>query len=153
VIFNVSYHFHEIYGKTNICGKTTGCVLSKGKKVANIVIFDDDTDLVDVLTTFLNKAGHHVYSALDGESGLELLKSTAADILITDICMPQKSGHEAILEIRQETPELKILAMTGGGIATSADMYCQVASKVGADKTLMKPFDPQEFLHTVHSLL
>jgi DNA-binding response OmpR family regulator len=124
-----------------------------GQMMANIVIFDDDTDLVDVLTTFLNEAGHHVRSALDAEAGLELLKSTAADIVITDICMPQKSGHEAILEIRQETPDLKILAMTGGGVTIPADTYCQVASKVGADKTLTKPFHPQEFMRTVHSLL
>jgi len=121
--------------------------------MAKIVIFDDDVDLIDVLTTFLSEAGHHVDSANDAISGLELLKSTTADMLITDIRMPKKSGHEAILEIRKHTPDLKILAMTGGGLATSAETYCKVASKLGADKTLSKPFAPEEFMSTVHSLL
>lgn len=119
--------------------------------MARILVFDDDREMCEVLRNLLQEAGHTVESATDGASGMALFREEPSEIVITDIRMPEKSGNEAILELRAEFPSVRIIAMSGGG-AVGPDVYMNVARKLGADIALTKPFEPGELLSAVHSL-
>jgi len=120
--------------------------------MAKIMVMDDDSALRETLCCLLKEAGHEVIEASDGEQGLSLFAREPSDVVITDIRMPHVSGHDAILKLRNAFPALKIIAMTGGG-AVDKEMYCQVAKKLGADRTLTKPFNPAELISTLHGLI
>lgn len=124
----------------------------RGDSMARILVFDDDLALRTVIRSLLEGAGHEVEVAPDGEAGLDLFREGPGDIVITDIRMPNKTGNEAIMELRIEYPDVKIIVITGGG-AIGTDMYMRVAEKLGADFTLSKPFDPADLLQIVNEAL
>lgn len=119
--------------------------------MARILLFDDDRDLREVVRTILEEAGHVVDDAPDGRRGVEMYRETPTDVVITDIRMPEKTGNEAILELRAEFPAVKIIAISGGG-SVGTDVYMRVAKKLGADEAISKPFAPDELLSAVRSL-
>ena len=119
--------------------------------MARILVFDDDKDMREAVRGILEEAGHEVEEAPNGEEGIDLFREEPSDIVITDIRMPQKSGNETILELRTEFPGVKIIAMSGGG-TVGADLYMQVARKLGADYAITKPFAPDELLSAVRDL-
>ena len=119
--------------------------------MARIHVFEDDTALRTAIRGVLEEAGFEVTEAADGERGLESFRAEPSEIVITDIRMPEKTGNEAILELKNEFPEVKIIAITGGG-AVGAELYINVARKLGADEALSKPFAPDELLKLVRSL-
>lgn len=55
--------------------------------------------------------------------------------------MPEKEGIETISELKKESPDVKIIAVSGGGIATKPDGYLSIAKHLGAQKTFTKPVD------------
>ena len=123
----------------------------RGKPMSRILVCDDDQEMREVIRNILEEAGHIVEEAPDGEVGVDMFREMPTDIVITDIRMPEKSGNETIMELRSDYPWLKIIAMSGGG-AVSADLYMQVARKLGADVALSKPFAPDELLSAVREL-
>jgi len=74
------------------------------------------------------------------------------DLIITDIVMPKKEGIETIVELRRDFPEVKIIAMSGGG-NLGPDTYLQMAKGLGAMRTLTKPIKREDFLKAVWELL
>jgi DNA-binding response OmpR family regulator len=119
--------------------------------MARILLLDDDRELRDVVRTILEEAGHEVHDAPDGQTGIQMYRENPSDIVITDIRMPGKTGNETILELRAEFPDVKIIAMSGGG-SVGTDIYMRVAKKLGADEAISKPFAPDELLTAVRSL-
>ena len=79
----------------------------------------------------------------------ERQRARPADIVITDIYMPDKDGLEALMELRRDFPEVKVIAISGG---VSKQNILQVASALGACRTLVKPFEPAELLQVVEQL-
>lgn len=71
--------------------------------------------------------------------------------MITDLVMPGKEGLETILELRQFEPALKIIAISGGGW-TGSGVYLEMARRLGATKTLAKPFRVEEILKLVSEI-
>jgi CheY-like chemotaxis protein len=69
-----------------------------------------------------------------------------------DMIMPEMEGLETIKQIRQHFPAIKIIAISGGGSLKPRD-YLDVARKLGADLTLMKPCDREELLDAARQLL
>ncbi len=120
--------------------------------MARILLFDDDHDLRDVVRTILEEAGHEVRDAANGDAGVQMYRNDPADIVITDIRMPEKTGNEAIIELRSEFPEVKIIAISGGG-SIGVETYMRVARKLGADAAIAKPFAPDELLSAVRTLV
>ncbi len=120
--------------------------------MARILVFEDDQEMREVVRAILEEAGHEVEEAPDGERGIDLFREAPSDIVITDIRMPEKSGNETILELRTEFPGVKIIAMSGGG-TVGAELYMQVARKLGADFAITKPFAPDELLSAVRALV
>lgn len=117
-----------------------------------ILVIDDEKDILQLITTMLSSEGHDVLAAEDGERGLELLQDfDDIEIVITDLIMPNKEGIETIMEMHKIRPELKVLAMSGGGRGGIAT-YLSTAKNVGASATLAKPFRKQELLDAINDL-
>jgi len=120
--------------------------------MAKIYVFDDEPSILFMIKKMLEKAGHEVDIALNGKEGMELFEKNKPDLLITDIIMPEKEGLETIFELRKRYPELKIIAISGGG-RISPDGYLPGAKLLGANMVFQKPLDQKEFLQAVSLLL
>ncbi len=96
--------------------------------------------------------GHEVVNASNGKEGIKLFRENGADLIITDIVMPEKEGLETIMELRKGYPDVKIIAISGGG-RVDPESYLTMAEKMGASRTLTKPFEREELLEAVRELL
>lgn len=117
-----------------------------------ILIIDDDHHILLMIKKMLERAGYEVDLASNGNEGLELFKRIQADLVITDIIMPEKEGLETIREMKRMRPDLKIIAMSGGG-KISADNYLEAAKIFGASRVLEKPFSQKTMVMAVIDLL
>ena len=90
--------------------------------------------------------------ATDGIAGLAAQENAAFDLVITDLVMPGKEGIETIIELRRRAPQLRIIAMSGGGHGKAVD-YLELAAKLGAKRTLAKPFSLEQLTATVTEAL
>lgn len=120
--------------------------------MAKILVLDDEASILLMLKKMLERAGHEVDIALNGSDGLELFKKNKYDLLITDIIMPHKDGLEVVLELRKKYPELRIIAISGGG-RIHPEGYLPSAKHFGADLIFQKPLVQKEFLQAVSLLL
>ncbi|HSJ23396.1 MAG TPA: response regulator [Longimicrobiales bacterium] len=119
---------------------------------ATILVIDDDPALRELLRKTLEHDGHRVITAADGAEGLDVYRSVACDIVVTDLFMPGKDGIETIQELRMEFPEARIIAMSGG--ASTGDMGSLMDARLlGADLALPKPFTMASMSRAVESLL
>jgi DNA-binding NtrC family response regulator len=107
--------------------------------MSRILVIDDDNSICLLLQRVLERLGHQVTVADDGQKGLAVHKATPADLVITDLIMPGMEGIETIMELRRRSPALKIIAMSGGGRGKGTD-YLMMAQKFGVHGTLNKPF-------------
>jgi CheY-like chemotaxis protein len=120
--------------------------------MARVLLIDDDDHARMVFRQILERAGHTVLEAADGREGIQLYRQAPTDLVITDILMPEQDGLEIIIALRKEFPEVKIIAISGGGEAGRMD-FLYVAERLGAQRTLHKPFGVQELVEAVHDLL
>ena len=117
-----------------------------------ILIIDDDHQILLMIKKMLERAGFEVDLASNGNEGIELIKKVSVDLVITDIIMPEKEGLETIREMKRLCPDLKIIAMSGGG-KVSADNYLNTAKIFGASKIMAKPFSQKQMVSAVQDLL
>lgn len=120
--------------------------------MARILVIDDEELVRFTLKKALEKAGHEVVEAANGNDGIEVYKQSPVDLVITDIIMPQKEGVETIVELRRDHPDVKIIAISGGGRTGTTD-YLELAKEFGARHVLKKPFGRQELLDAVQETL
>ena len=116
-----------------------------------ILLIDDEKPFRDVLRQVLSKAGYNVVEAANGAEGINRFYDKRADMIITDVIMPEKEGIETIIELKKVYPEVKLIVMSGGGWY-GTDIDFDMAKKLGA-RTLDKPFALQELLDAVAELL
>jgi CheY-like chemotaxis protein len=117
--------------------------------VPKILVMDDDIEIREMLTDVLHWEGYDVVNAEDGCQGLKTFRSQQPDLVITDILMPNVDGIEAIIQMRRERPDVKIIAMSGGGQTGEFDgLLC--ATKFGASNVIAKPFRASALLESVH---
>jgi DNA-binding response OmpR family regulator len=117
------------------------------KAVERILIIDDDDQFRKMLRWNLEHAGYEVMEACDGRQGIERFSEMPADLVITDIVMPVKEGVETILEIKEAHPEVKFIAVSGGGWQ-AFEIDFEMARTLGA-RTLKKPFQRDEILEMI----
>lgn len=120
--------------------------------MAHILVVDDDPVLRQVITLALEGAGHSVLRCENGRKAVEFLSHQAADLLITDIIMPEMDGVETVRAVRRLQPQLPILAISGGGSFDPGD-YLGLAQAFGATEVLPKPFLPAQLIERVAKLL
>jgi DNA-binding NtrC family response regulator len=117
-----------------------------------ILLVDDEKAILDLMALSLKKKGHSVMTALNGLVGCEVLAANSFDILITDLIMPEMSGIKLIEHVRHRYPEMKIIAVTGGGKVYSEDYLLQ-AITAGAQTIIRKPFTITGFLDGVQKVI
>jgi DNA-binding response OmpR family regulator len=120
--------------------------------VARIIVIDDQEYIRRVVRRALEREGHQVLDASDGEMGLQMLARHGADVVITDIFMPGLDGILTLRRIRKEVPGVKVIVMSGGDSSGRLDLR-KDAEMLGAVKSLPKPFDASELVEIVRSVL
>jgi len=120
--------------------------------MARILIIDDEPQIRSMLKLMLERDGYEVVEAPDGVEGISVYRQNPTDLIITDLIMPNKDGIGMIIDLKKEFPEVKIIAMSGGGL-NKPDGYLKGAKKLGASCTLTKPIDREEMLRVVAAIL
>lgn len=120
--------------------------------MARILVIDDDVLVLDMLYESLTREGYDVLRASNGDEGMRLYREEPVDLIITDIFMPEKEGIETIIELRQDFPDVKIIAISGGGRIGTKD-YLQMAKIFGVQRTFTKPVAREQLLDAIKELI
>lgn len=124
--------------------------------MGQILIIEDNPVTQEIVTELATRRGHDCRSAGNGREGMELFAAGGYDLVITDILMPEQEGLETILAIRRSDSKVPIIAMSGsfspleGGIAVD---YLEIATALGANAQLRKPFSAIQFYREFDRLL
>ena len=117
-----------------------------------ILVIDDENLVRFSISEILSNEGYEVVTAENGVQGVALQKAQPFDIIITDMIMPEKGGLETILELKDDFPELKFIAFSGGGWTCDLN-YLRLAEVCGADLVMTKPFTGNELIWAVNTCL
>jgi DNA-binding NtrC family response regulator len=117
-----------------------------------VLVVDDDADARQELSELLAGVGFDVNSARNGRDGLKQAASVRFDLVITDILMPDMEGLEFILSIKKAHPDVKIVAISGGGRFKNMS-FLDIAKKFGADRAFEKPLPIKQLLQDVADLM
>lgn len=121
--------------------------------MARFLILDDDEDLGTIVEMILQMEGHDTAVLKRAEEAVAQQRSRPADVLITDIFMPDQDGLETIQQFRREFPQVKIIAMSGGGDMLRNVSYLFSARELGAVQVIRKPFEREALLDVVREVL
>ena len=129
-------------------------MIQKKSKLLEVLVIEDDTDFRDVLCKMLSRRGYDVTKAKNGLEGIHHFKEHPADLVITDIVLPDKDGIHVILELKKILPEVKVIAMSGGGHCASGQEYLDdVQLYCNVKHTLAKPFHQDALLKMMQKIL
>ena len=118
---------------------------------ARILVVDDDENICRVVQRMLSAAGYEVEVANNGQQALAKLTPDVA-VVLSDVLMPEMDGIEMIMRLQKEVPDAKIISMSGGGIQDKEHVL-EIAQRLGAVKTLSKPFSREDLLAAVQEVL
>ncbi len=117
-----------------------------------VLVVEDDRAIREMCTVILEGENYTVLKADNGKAATKVLdEESDIDLIITDIIMPEKEGIQFIREVKRTYPDIKILAISGGG-AIDAKQYLELAQNLGADSILEKPFDDQDLLEAIDKI-
>ncbi|MGM0667271.1 MAG: response regulator [Bacteroidota bacterium] len=119
--------------------------------MAGILLVEDNDDLRMMLKSALEKRRHVVVEASNGREALNKFKQSL-DIVVTDILMPEQDGIGLIMEVKKLKPEIRIIAISGGG-KISPSSYLDLAKTLGADAVFSKPFELKSFISEVERIV
>ncbi|MGB3209726.1 MAG: response regulator [Desulforhopalus sp.] len=117
-----------------------------------ILIIDDEPTSLDLLRRIIETRGYEVLTATNGQKGVELFQQHPCDLVITDMVMPVKDGLQTILDLREEAPDLPVIAISGGG-TISKERYLAIAAYLDGVVTIAKPFTVKNITGAVEKLL
>jgi len=115
----------------------------------SILVVDDDLHILEVLEARLSSAGFSVLKASGAHEALLILKDHSADLMISDMKMPDMGGVGLLTEVRSRVPGLPVIFLTAYGTIPDAVL----AVKAGAVDYLTKPFDGRDLLKKIHDIL
>ena len=110
-----------------------------------VLVIDDDASLRYTLEAVLSDAGFEVETADSGEKGIAAFETRGADVVLTDLAMPEVDGMQVLERLRALDPSVPVLMVTAHG----SERLAVAAMKAGASDYLPKPFDPDELTLTV----
>jgi CheY-like chemotaxis protein len=119
----------------------------------HILIIDDDFITRELLQDLLQMNGFESVTLHDGSNALNLQRKYLFDLVITDILMPVQDGISTIIELRKEFPDLKIIAISGGGFSKDGQSLLRKAEYVGACRTFSKPVPLKLLLQAIQDIL
>ena len=117
-----------------------------------VLIIDDDEQIRVLLQQMMEWAGLEVAVAENGKIAMQHMQEKPADLVITDLIMPEQEGLETISRLKKEYEGIKIIAISGGG-RIGPEAYLPAALELGADLVFSKPFDVQKVVSAVQELL
>ncbi|MBU0483762.1 MAG: response regulator [Proteobacteria bacterium] len=121
--------------------------------MAYILVIDDDYQFRKLMNIVLTQEGHEVAAASDGYVGLAMCLDHLPDVVVTDMIMPNKEGLGTIIDLKKEYPNLKIIAVSGGGCSHGSEDYLELAEKHGADFCFSKPFKAKDLVSVVGEMV
>jgi CheY-like chemotaxis protein len=123
--------------------------------MARILIVDDDTLVLASVQMQLIHAGHEVRAVDQARNAVLALEREPFDLVIVDVFMPGMDGYQAIKEFQRIDPDVPIIAMSGVMFRESSQRHAPdflgMAGKLGATRTLNKPFKPAELMEAVQA--
>ncbi|MCW2278871.1 response regulator transcription factor [Heliophilum fasciatum] len=119
--------------------------------MAKIAVIEDDGHILELVRFNLEKEGHQVISAMDGEKALQLISDDPPDLVILDLMLPKMDGLEVCraLRGRSRSAHLPIVMLTAKG----EEVDKVLGLEMGADDYITKPFSPRELTARVKALL
>lgn len=120
--------------------------------MAKILLVEDDNLVRDMLTQALQRAGHEIENATNGEEAVIALTRSEPDLMVTDLIMPKKSGMTLISEVKNKYPNMEIIAISGGGRLDPTG-YLNLSETLGAAVSFEKPVDKNALLMAIDLLL
>lgn len=113
-----------------------------------ILIVDDDTNISELISLYLNKEGYETKEVVDGRLALQVFEEYKPDLVILDIMLPSSDGYDVCKEIRKKN-RTPIIMLTAKG-----EVFDKVLGlELGADDYMVKPFDPKELMARVKAVL
>ena len=120
--------------------------------MAYILVIDDDPIILEGFKQLLEEEGHSVVTASNGQKGIDIFRNDQADLVLTDMIMPVKDGLKTIMDLEKEFPDIKIIAISGGGVI-EAGRYLNLAEHIGVKQTLTKPVTKEQLINAVNEVL
>jgi len=129
--------------------------------VQRILVIDDERYVREALERVLKSPGVTVVGAPDAATGLAMLKESPIDLVIIDVVLPGMDGVAAIKQIRRDHPNIRIIAISGGGNfglnaylpdAISTTAYLAACKAAGAEGTLAKPFETADLRSLINQV-
>ena len=117
-----------------------------------VLVIEDDGSVRSLIRKILEGEGYEVLEAPDGDQGVRTFRDERPDLVLTDIFMPEKEGLETISELGLLDPAVRVIAISGGGNMGILNPL-PMAAKLGAVRTLAKPFGRRELLEAVAAAL
>ena len=124
--------------------------------MARILVVDDEPAVQVTIRLLLERAGHIVVVAGDGRKGLAMVEAEDFDLLFLDIFMPGMDGLETMRLVRQRQPLIPIIVISGHATPSDLDSgrdFLSMATRLGAVRSLQKPFKPAALLAAVTGCL
>ena len=116
--------------------------------MAKVLVVEDEQSLREALVFFLEKEGHQVLEAVDGEEALRVFENSGADIILLDLMLPKIDGNQVCKQIRQSS-NVPIIMLT----AKDSEIDKIVGLEIGADDYVTKPYSSRELLARINAVL
>jgi DNA-binding response OmpR family regulator len=139
---------HNLPHRSHFPAQAAGFWYGNRMKRARILFVDDDADIRGLLRQLLERAGYDLVEASNGKDGLRAFYSSAPDLVLLDVSMPEMDGWQTLERIR-DLSDVPVLMLT----ARTAELERVRGLKAGADDYVAKPFGRQELLARVEALL
>jgi DNA-binding NtrC family response regulator len=120
--------------------------------MARILIVDDQASIRQLLARAFSLRGHEAIEAANGAEAIALYRAAPTDVVIMDLVMPEKDGVETIGELKREFPNVRVVAVSGGGMINAQD-HLDWAQLIGALRTFQKPFRIPDMVAAVEELV
>ena len=120
--------------------------------MARIMVVDDEEAVREILRAMLERESHSVVEAENGQIALDRLHEESADVVIADLFMPEMDGLQLITRLREESPETKVVAISGS-MYERRHRFLEIAGRMDSVRTLAKPFTAQEVRDLVREAL
>lgn len=121
--------------------------------MARILVIEDADWARKYVADVLQDSGHEVIAMDDSAEAIKKFSEEEFDIVITDIFMPEKDGFDVMTAVKRLKKTPKVVAISGGSAAMSADIALSSASHMSADVCLKKPFRPEDLKSAVAKIL
>jgi len=115
---------------------------------AKILVVDDEPNILNLVTSYLQAEGYEYYTAIDGPSALKAARTFKPDLIVLDIMLPGMDGIEVLSQLRRES-DVYVIMLT----AKSEETDKVIGLSVGADDYLTKPFSPRELMARIKAAL